>query len=329
MSTPIRWGIIGPGYIATQFARDLRHVPDDAVIAAVASSRPGGADRFMEEFGVSRVHSSYSDLVADPEIDAVYVATPHTGHHAAALLAIEAGKHVLVEKPVTVNARQAGELIDAARAQQVFFMEAMWTRFLPHIAYVHDVIASGRLGDIKYLFAEQGLWFDPADEDHRLFDPALGGGALLDLGVYPVSFALSILGIPETITSVADMTERGVDAQTTSVFQYGNGTHAICTTNLLATTRTGAVIAGTKGRIEIEPRWMTPSNVRVITDDGVVEVRRNDYVGHGLREEAAEVARCIRSGLKESPLMPHSFTLLTMRTLDTIRRQIGLSYSDD
>jgi len=329
MPEPIRWGVIGPGFIATHFARDLQYIPDDAVVTAVASSRAGGADAFAAEFDVPNVHPSYADLVADPEVDAVYVATPHSGHHAAALLAIDAGKHVLVEKPVTINERQAAELVGAARTKGVFFMEAMWTRFLPHIAYVHDVISSGRLGEIRYLFAEQGLWFDPADADHRLFDPDLGGGALLDLGIYPISLALSILGAPRNIVSAADLTDRGVDAQTTSILQYGNGTQAICTSTLLATTRTGAVIAGTRGRIEIEPRWMTPSEVRVIDEDGTVTVRENDYVGHGLREEAVEVARCIRSGLIESPLMPHDFTLLTMATMDAIRGQVGLRYSVD
>jgi predicted dehydrogenase len=329
MSDPIRWGIAGPGFIATLFARDLVHIPDDARIVAVGTSRPGGADAFAAEFGVDRVHESYAALAADPEVQAIYIATPHAGHVEAAMTAIAAGKHVLVEKPFTLNAHEAAVLIDAARAKGVFLMEAMWTRFLPHIAKIHELVADGVLGDIVQVFAEQGIWFDPQHPEHRLYDRALGGGALLDLGVYPVSLALSLLGAPDRIVSTATMTGTGVDAQTTAVLQYDGGAQAITTSTLSAWTRTGAVIAGTKARIELEPRWMMPVPFALVTRDGERTEFANEYVGHGLREEAREVARCIRAGQTESALMPHEFSLLTMRTLDTIRAQIGLRYAAD
>jgi predicted dehydrogenase len=329
MTEPIRWGIAGPGFIATLFARDLARVPEHAQIVAVGTSRPGGADAFASEFGVDRVHESYAALAADPEVEAVYVATPHAGHLAAALTAIEAGKHVLVEKPLTLNEREAIELVEAARAKGVFLMEAMWTRFLPHIAKIHELIDAGELGDIVQVFAEQGIWFDPEHPEHRLYDRALGGGALLDLGVYPTSFALSILGAPDRITAAAHLTDAGVDAQTTAILEYEGGAQAITTSTLSAWTRTGAVVAGTKARIEIEPRWMQPSPFALITRDGERTEFPNEYEGHGLREEAIEVARCIRAGLTESPLMPHAFSLLTMRTMDAIRAQTGVRYDAD
>jgi predicted dehydrogenase len=329
MSEPIRWGVAGPGFIATLFARDLANAPEHARIVAVGTSRPGGADAFAAEFGVERVHESYAALAADPEVEAVYIATPHVGHLAAALTMIEAGKHVLVEKPFTINEAEAQRLICSATAKGVFLMEAMWTRFLPHIAKIHELIDGGELGDIVQIFAEQGIWFDPEHPEHRLYDRALGGGALLDLGVYPVSLALSVLGAPDRITAAAHLTDGGVDAQTTAILEYDSGAQAITTSTLSAWTRTGAVIAGTKARVEIEPRWMMPSQFALITRDGERTEFPNEYPGHGLREEAIEVGRCIRAGLTESPLMPHAFTLLTMRTMDAVRAQIGVVYDAD
>jgi Predicted dehydrogenases and related proteins len=329
MSDPIRWGIAGPGFIATLFTRDLARIPDEARIVAVGTSRRGGADAFAAEFGVDRVHESYAALAADPEVEVVYVATPHARHLATAMTAIEAGKHVLIEKPLALNEREAAMLVQAARANGVFLMEAMWTRFLPHIAKIHELIADGALGDIVQVFAEQGIWFDPEHPEHRLYDRALGGGALLDLGVYAVSFALSLLGAPDRIVSTAALTDTGVDGQTTAILQYDSGAQAITTSTLAAWTRTGAVVAGTKARIELEPRWMMPVPFALITRDGERTDFANDYPGHGLREEAREVARCVRAGLLESPFMPHDFSLLTMRTMDRIREQIGLRYEAD
>lgn len=328
MSRVIRWGIVGAGFIATHFARDLALLPD-ATITAVGSRRPGGATEFANEFNIPVRYDSYTQLVQDPDVDVVYIATPHSGHYDAAMLAITAGKAVLVEKPLTINAAQSEALIAAARAAGVFFMEAMWTRFLPHMVKIRSLIEEGALGDLVSITAEQGLWFDPEQPSHRLYDHKLGGGALLDLGVYPISLILSLLGEPTTITSASDMTDTGVDAQTTVIFQDGKGRHGIATTTLSATTANRAVISGTEARIEVGEMWMMPSDFTLIKRSGERIRFPNEDTGHGLRHEAAEVGRCIREGLLESPSMPHEFSILVMRALDTIRSQIGLRYEAD
>ncbi len=256
----------------------------------------------------------------------MYVATPHPGHHEAALLAINAGKAVLVEKPFAMDAAQAREMIDAARERGTFLMEAMWTRFLPHIARVREILAAGTLGDVVYLTAEHGQWF-AADPRFRLFAADLGGGALLDLGIYPVSFASLVLGTPARITAVSDRAFTGVDATTSMIFQYDGGTHAVLTTTLRAASGNPAAIYGTAARIEIDGWFYTPTTFRVIARDGT-ELERFDqpYTGRGLRAQAAEVGRCLRAGLLESPLMPLNETYTIMQAMDEVRRQIGLSY---
>jgi predicted dehydrogenase len=322
---PVRWGILATGGIAHAFARDLALLPGCEVIAVGSRSR-ASADAFGDEFGVPHRHASYQALVDDPDVDVVYVSTPHPGHHAAALLAINAGKAVLVEKPFGMNAAQSREMIDAARERGTFLMEAMWTRFLPHIARMREILAAGTLGDVAYLTAEHGQWF-AADPQHRLFAPDLGGGALLDLGIYPVSFASLVLGSPARITAVSDRAFTGVDATTSMIFQYHSGAHAVLTTTLRAASGNRAGVYGTAARIEIDGWFYTPTTFRVIARDGP-ELERFDqpYAGRGLRGQAAEVARCLRAGLLESPLMPLDETYMIMQTMDEVRRQIGLSY---
>jgi predicted dehydrogenase len=256
----------------------------------------------------------------------VYVSTPHPGHHGAALLAINAGKAVLVEKPFAMDAAQAREMIEAARDRGTFLMEAMWTRFLPHIARVREILAAGTLGDVVYLTAEHGQWF-AQDPQFRLFAPELGGGALLDLGIYPVSFASLVLGRPARITAVSDPAFTGVDATTSMIFQYDGGAHAVLTTTLRAASGNPAGIYGTAARIEIDGWFYTPTTFRVIARDGAELERFGEpYEGRGLRGEAAEVARCLRAGLLESPLLPLDETYTIMQTMDEVRRQIGLTY---
>lgn len=322
---PVRWGILATGKIARAFAEDLTLQPGCELVA-VGSRSPASADAFGDELGVPHRHASYQALVDDPDVDVVYVATPHPGHHAAALLAINAGKAVLVEKPFAMDAAQAREMIDAARERGTFLMEAMWTRFLPHIARVREILAAGTLGDVVYLTAEHGQWFAP-DPRFRLFAPELGGGALLDLGIYPVSFASLVLGGPARITAVSDRAFTGVDATTSMIFQYHSGAHAVLTTTLRAASGNPAAIYGTEARIEIDGWFYTPTTFRVIARDGA-ELERFDqpYAGRGLRGEAAEVGRCFRAGRLESPLMPLDETYAIMQAMDEIRRQIGLSY---
>jgi len=227
VDSPIRWGILGTGGIASTFVTDLR-LTDSGVAVAVGSRSQGSADRFADEFGIASRHASYESLVADADVDVIYVAVPHPMHHDNAILALRAGKHVLVEKPFTMNAAEAREIVRVARENGLFAMEAMWTRFLPHVAVIRDWLARGVLGDVVAVTADHGQWF-AEDADFRLFAPELGGGALLDLGVYPVSFASMVLGTPSRIVSLSEPAFTGVDAQTSMLFGYDSGRQAVLT----------------------------------------------------------------------------------------------------
>ncbi|HTW06962.1 MAG TPA: Gfo/Idh/MocA family oxidoreductase [Acidimicrobiales bacterium] len=240
--SPLRWGILGTGGIARTFVADLR-LGGSGVATAVGSRRQGSADGFADEFGIANRHASYESLVADPDVDVVYVATPHPMHHDNAILALRAGKHVLVEKPFTVNALEAREVVQVARENGRFAMEAMWTRFLPHVGVVRDWLARGLLGDIVTVTADHGQWF-AEDPEFRLFAPGLGGGALLDLGVYPVSFASMVLGTPSSIVSMSDPAFTGVDAQTSMLFGYDSGAQAVLTCTLRAKSARGRPSSG-------------------------------------------------------------------------------------
>jgi predicted dehydrogenase len=327
---PIRWGILATGGIAHTFATDLGLLSgaEAAEIVAVGSRTKSAAEAFGAEFGIPNRHGSYQDLVDDPEVDVVYVATPHPAHHAATLMCIEAGKAVLCEKPFTMNAAEAEEVIAAARARGTFVMEAMWPRFHPHMTRVREILAEGTLGEIVSVTAEHGHWF-PRDPEHRLFNRALGGSALLDLGIYGISFASMVLGPPARMTVVSDPAFTGVDAQTTVVFQYEGGQQAIATGNTYARTPKVAAINGTEARIEIAGPFLRPTTFRVIHRDGaILETFDEWHEGMGLRHEAAEVARCLREGLQESPIMPLDETLSIMKTVDAIRSRIESGNAD-
>jgi predicted dehydrogenase len=324
---PIRWGIIGTGGIASAFTGDLALL-SDAHAVAVGSRSQSSADAFGDRFGIARRYPSYEALADDPDIDAIYVATPHPGHHAAALLGINAGKAVLVEKPFTINAGEARDLIAAAQSRGTFLMEAMWTRFLPHVIRIREIIAGGRLGEIRSVIADHGQWF-PKNPDHRIYAPVLGGGALLDLGIYPLSFASMIFGTPTKVTAVSDVAFTGVDAQTSIVLQYEGGRQSISFTTLETRTANQAAINGTDARIEVDGVFYSPSSFSVISRDGAVERFDIPHEGHGLRHQAAEVGRCLRAGLTESPILTLAETLSIMETLDEVRRQIGLRYPSE
>jgi predicted dehydrogenase len=324
----VRWGVIGTGKIASTFVRDLGLLPDASVVA-VGSRRQETATEFAREHGVERAHPTYGALVDDPEVDVVYVATPHSGHHDAAMLAIEAGKAVLVEKPFTLNAAEAADLVAAARSNGVFLMEAMWTRFLPHMTRLRELLASGRLGELRAVTAEHGQWFAP-DPEHRLFAPDLGGGALLDLGVYPVSFASMVLGTPSRVTAVSEPAFTGVDATTSVLLEHDGGAHGVVSTTLAAVGANTASVVGTEARVEIDRVWYSPTSWSLVDREGKILDRHDEpHDGHGLRHQAAEVARCLREGRLESEVMPLDETVEIMRTLDEVRRQIGLTYPGD
>ena len=317
----LRWGILGTGLIAAAFATDLA-LTDSGVIAAVGSRSHESAERFAAAHGVSRAHASYEALVNDPEIDVVYVATPHPMHRDNALLALEAGKPVLVEKPFTMNAAEARDVVTVARERRLFAMEAMWTRFLPHIGVVRDWLAQGTLGEIVTVNADHGQWF-AEDPQFRLFAPALGGGALLDLGIYPVSFASMILGSPTEVVAISDPAFTGVDAQTSMLFRYASGAHAVLTCTLRAKSPTRAAIVGTEARIEIDGAFYAPASVSLIPRDGEPTVVRSAHHGRGLRHQADEVAGRLAAGELESPLMSLDETVAIMETMDAVRAQAG------
>jgi predicted dehydrogenase len=322
-----RWGILGTGWIASMFATDLALLPD-AELVAVGSRTQDRADAFVREFGGGRAHPSYADLVADPEVDAVYVASPHPSHHADVLLAIEAGKAVLCEKPFTLNAGQARELVAATQANGTFLMEAMWTRFLPHTVRIRELLAAGALGEVRAVYADHGQWFE-RDAEHRLFAPELGGGALLDLGVYPISFASMVLGPPSRVTAVSDPTFTGVDGQTSILLQHNGGAHAVLTCTLEAASPVTAAIVGTEARIEIDRTWYAPTTFRLVTRDGEVSEYAEECAPRGMQHEAAEVGRCLRAGLLESPELTLDETVSIMATMDEVRAQIGLTYAGE
>jgi len=320
---PIRWGILGAGGIAGAFA-DAVTAHTRAQVVAVGSRTRDRSSRFATAHGIPTTHLGYRDLVQDPQVDVVYVATPHSEHREHALLAIAAGKHVLVEKSFTRNTGEAQEVFDAARAAGVFVMEAMWTRFLPHIAAVHQVIETGEIGEIVHISADHGqnLRYDPAS---RLYDPALAGGALLDLGVYPISFAHDLLGVPDAVNAVGRLTDTGVDGQVTAVLSYGERVQATLSATLWAKTPTRAHVSGTEGTIQIEGSFYAPTSFVVTRDDGARWTFERP-AKKGLQYEAAEVARCVAEGRTQSDRMPWDGTLDVMRTMDEVRRQIGVSY---
>jgi predicted dehydrogenase len=313
----IRWGILGTGAIAHAFVSDLR-LTESGLVSAVGSRSQGSADLFAEEFGIEGRHASYESLAADASVDVIYVATPHPMHRDNAILALRAGKPVLVEKPFAMNAAEAAEIVEVAREKRLFAMEAMWTRFLPHIAVVRDWLAQGVLGEIVSVTADHGQWF-AEDAGFRLFAPELGGGALLDLGIYPVSFASMILGTPNRVASMSSPAFTGVDAQTSMVFGYESGAQAVLTCTLRAKSPTCASIVGTDARIEIDGDFYAPAAVTLVPRQGEPTRVESMHEGRGLRHQADEVARRLAAGELESPVMPLDETISIMETIDTVQ----------
>ncbi|MDI2033357.1 Gfo/Idh/MocA family protein [Paenarthrobacter nitroguajacolicus] len=323
----IRWGILGTGFIAGLQTQDLKD--NGFTVQAVGSRSAESSHAFGEQYGVATAHGSYEDLVADPLVDVVYIATPHPFHHANALLALNAGKHVLVEKSFTMNAREAQDIVDLAESKGLVALEAMWTRFLPHIVRIREIIADGTIGEVRKVVAShnQSLPKDPA---HRLNDPALGGGALLDLGIYPISFAFDVLGTPSAIRASASMTATGVDRQTAAIFDYDGGAQALVDCELDAASANRALVIGTEGWIDIEHTWYNPVPFTVHAVDGSVVERYEQAVSsRGMQYQAAELERLVKAGETAGAILPPAETVAVMAAMDEIRRQIGLSYEAD
>ena len=323
----IRWGVLGTGFIAGLQTQDL--MDNGFAVQAVGSRSSESSQAFAEKFGVATAHGSYEDLAADPLVDVVYIATPHPFHHANALLALNAGKHVLVEKSFTMNAREAQDIVDLAASKGLVALEAMWTRFLPHMVRVRELIAAGAVGEVRKVVAShnQSLPKDPA---HRLNDPALGGGALLDLGIYPISFAFDILGTPASIKASASMTATGVDRQTAAIFDYDGGAQALVDCELDAASSNRAMVIGSEGWIDIEHTWYNPVPFTVFNAGGEVLERYDQPVNsRGMQYQAAELERLVKAGETAGTILPPAESVAIMAAMDEIRRQIGLSYAAD
>jgi predicted dehydrogenase len=316
----IRWGILGTGGIARTFTEDLILLGHE--VAAVGSRAGHTAEAFAGRYGIDRAYGSYDELAADDRVDVVYVATPHNSHHPAARTCLRAGRAVLVEKPFTTTAADAEDLAALARAEGLFAMEAMWTRFNPLVARLRELVADGAIGEVKAVYADfSSAWeFDPL---HRLWSPELAGGALLDLGVYPVSFACMLLGEPDTAQAVTTHAPTGVDANTGILLGYGSGAVALLHCGFLADSPQTATVVGTTGRIEVATPFFRPAAFTLHRAAAEPETYGLEVRGHGYTYQAEEVARCLGAGLTESAAMPLDESIAILRTLDTIATRLA------
>lgn len=326
MTTPVRWGIVGTGWIAEAFAHALTLIPD-AEMVAVGSRAQASADAFGDKFAIPNRYPTYQGVADDPTVDMVYVSTVHPLHHANTLMCLNAGKPVLCEKPFTLNATELAALIQLAQAKRLFLMEAMWTRYLPAIVKVRELLADGVIGDPLMLQADFGFQPD-YNPQGRLFNPELGGGALLDIGIYPVSFAFMVFGPPNHISSEVVIGRTGVDEQEGIIFRYQGGQLAVLAASLRANTPCTATIIGTQGRIHVHPRFWQSEKISVYTADGETTYDL-PFDGSGYRYQAEEAMRCFRTGQLESSTMPLAESLHIMQTLDSLRANWGLRYPNE
>jgi predicted dehydrogenase len=319
----IRWGVVGPGGIATRFAQAVQTLHDGRIVA-VASRSQERATAFAQTFSIERSYADYAALAEDPDVDAVYVATPHSGHEQDTLRYLRAGKHVLCEKPLALNSAQAERMVAEARSRGLFLMEAVWSRFLPAYRLLSELLEAGRIGEPLQVEADFGF-AKPVDPTHRLYDPNLGGGALLDLGIYPLQLCSLVLGSPDRVAAQGYLGSTGVDEQVAAVLRSPTGSLGIVKAGLRLSMSCTARITGTSGQIDLPVFMHCPQSLTLTTDAGTEQLSAR-YEGNGLQHEIAEVHRCLQLGLHESPLMPLDETLALARTLDEVRRQIGLVY---
>ena len=322
--TGLRWGILATGGIAASFASDLRTAGLDLV--AVGSRSQESADAFAARFDIPHAHPSYEALASDPDVDIVYVSTPHPMHHENARLLLEHGKHVIAEKAFTLNRAEAEDLQRLAAEKGLLVTEAMWTRYLPHMIRIREIIAEGTLGEIRAVTADHTQLL-PSDPAHRLNALELGGGALLDLGIYPISFVHDILGAPTSIRAVGRLIETGADAEVATVMTHEGGAISTTLSSSRAAGPNTASIVGTAARIDIDHVWYSPTSFRVVLPDGTVhEEYASDIEGRGMQFEALAAERLVAEGNIAGDLLPISETVAIMGTLDEIRSQIGVRY---
>ena len=322
----LRWGVIGTGWIAERFVAALQKLTTQRVVA-VGSRSAASAQEFAQRFGIAHAHGSYEALVADPDVDVVYVATPHNGHRPHAGLALEAGKHVLIEKPITLNAAEATELADLAAARGLFCAEALWPLFTPKFDVIRQVLDTGMLGEISTVLGSYGTWFDV---DHRIQRHDLAGGPLLDLGTYPLSLTGWVLGAPNEVVARGTQAPSGVNGQVSALLGYVSGARAVVHTSILASTPVELVIAGSEATLTIADAFSLPGPFTVVRTDG----ERLDYTEplieyDGLAYQAADVARRITAGERETPYRPLRESVATMALIDEIRRQIGVVWDEE
>jgi predicted dehydrogenase len=326
----IKWGILGTGRIAGKFATDLRYT-EGCELVAVGSRTKESADRFAADFSIKYSHGSYEELMQNTEVDVIYIATPHNLHHENTLLCLNHHKAVLCEKPFAINTQQALEMINLALEKKVFLMEALWTKFHPHFIKTQQLIGEGRLGDISSVLINFG--FIPAPPvNPRLYDPALGGGTIMDIGIYNVFMAMSILGKPDHIDAVITPSPTGVDEQCAILFRYNSGAMAQLFSTFTSNLATDADICGSKGRIRLTSKFYEPSATIELYEGRdnpptIVPVEKEE--GSGYQYEARHVNECLRSGLTESPVLTFADTILMMETLDKIRHIAGVRYPAD
>lgn len=328
MENKINWGIIGPGRIAHKFAKDLAQLPD-AKLLAVASRSLERAQDFAAQYAVPHAFGSYEEIVHCAGLDVVYVATPHTGHYEHTLLCLRRQIAVLCEKPLAVNLRQVQGMILEAREQNTFLMEAIWTRFIPSHRKMWELIEQGTIGRVQSVKADFGFQADYKPEG-RLFNKALAGGALLDIGIYPVFLAMNILGKPDDIQAVAHLGETGVDEEVGILFKYDSGQMAHLHSSIRSETKSEAFIYGEKGTIYLHSRWHEPSSMSLLLPGEAPQYfnfDNNELIGYAY--EAEEVMRCLREGKKESAALPLSFSADLMDVLFSIRHLVRLKYAED
>jgi predicted dehydrogenase len=327
MSDTVRWGIIGTGKISRAFADALKETPG-AVLAGVASRTHETAQAFATEFGARAAYGSYQQLADSPDVDLVYIGTPHPMHVDNAMMALHAGKGVLCEKPFTMNLREARQVVELARSKKLFLMEAMWTRFMPALSEVRRVIASGEIGKVHQVVADFGFKADFGPE-HRIYNPALGGGALLDLGIYPLSIAAALLGPVQSVRAQAQFGPTGVDVETGFILKHRDGGMSACSCSLRARTPCELTVSGEFGHVRMNTMFHRAQSISVVLADGTSRTVATPFLGNGYVHEAIEAQRCWRAGLIESPGMTHDETLALMGVMDDMRRQIGLAYEAD
>jgi predicted dehydrogenase len=325
--TQVKFGILGPGKIANRFADAFKYVPD-AKIYAVASRDAEKADQFATRYGAQKAYDSYEQLADDPDVDVIYIATPHAYHHEQTLMCLNKGKAVLCEKPLSLNLRQTTEMIDLAKRRKIFLMEGMWSRFFATTHKTLELIASGVIGDVKFVHADFGF-AGPVNMESRLYNLALGGGAQLDVGVYPLFFSLLLLGNPYEVKALSHLASTGADTVTNALLTFHSGAVAHIHSSIVSDSVKEAHVIGTLGKIIIQSPWHKSEKVTLKLNSGETEEFSFPHSGNGFEFQIDEVVRCLKAGKTESDLMPFSLSLMMAEVSDEIRRQGGVRYAVD